>query len=134
MTNTTRREFLALRAGGGDKRLIREHNDGSMPAEPPMRVSQVEIEPVLQRAGSLFKSDYDRRQVLEHVAASVPLDQKGATAYVQAMSTMKSASSNIGSLVSTVSLPSAEGGSSCRRTRRWSGCCGKRTSCASIAR
>jgi 2-polyprenyl-6-methoxyphenol hydroxylase-like FAD-dependent oxidoreductase len=29
---------------------MREHNDGSMPAEPPMRVSQVEIEPVLQRA------------------------------------------------------------------------------------
>jgi 2-polyprenyl-6-methoxyphenol hydroxylase-like FAD-dependent oxidoreductase len=32
------------------RRLIREQNDGSMPAEPPMRVSQVEIEPVLQRA------------------------------------------------------------------------------------
>lgn len=30
--------------------LIRARNDGSMPAEPPMRVSQVEIEPVLQRA------------------------------------------------------------------------------------
>lgn len=32
------------------RRLIAERNDGSMPAEPPMRVSQVEIEPVLQRA------------------------------------------------------------------------------------
>jgi len=32
------------------RRLIRERNDGSMPGEPPMRVSQVEIEPVLQRA------------------------------------------------------------------------------------
>lgn len=32
------------------RRLIRECNDGSMPGEPPMRVSQVEIEPVLQRA------------------------------------------------------------------------------------
>ena len=32
------------------RRLIRERNDGTMPAEPPMRVSQVEIEPVLQRA------------------------------------------------------------------------------------
>ena len=32
------------------RRLIRARNDGSMPAEPPMRVSQVEIEPVLQRA------------------------------------------------------------------------------------
>src|SRR5215468_4795499 len=32
------------------RRLIRATNDGSMPAEPPMRVSQVEIEPVLRRA------------------------------------------------------------------------------------
>ena len=31
------------------RRLIRDINDGSMPGEPPMRVSQVEIEPVLQR-------------------------------------------------------------------------------------
>jgi 2-polyprenyl-6-methoxyphenol hydroxylase-like FAD-dependent oxidoreductase len=29
--------------------LIRERNDGTMPGEPPMRVSQVEIEPVLAR-------------------------------------------------------------------------------------
>jgi 2-polyprenyl-6-methoxyphenol hydroxylase-like FAD-dependent oxidoreductase len=32
------------------RRMIRDRNDGSMPAEPPMRVSQVEIEPVLRRA------------------------------------------------------------------------------------
>jgi 2-polyprenyl-6-methoxyphenol hydroxylase-like FAD-dependent oxidoreductase len=32
------------------RRMIRDRNDGSMPGEPPMRVSQVEIEPVLQRA------------------------------------------------------------------------------------
>jgi 2-polyprenyl-6-methoxyphenol hydroxylase-like FAD-dependent oxidoreductase len=32
------------------RRQIRESNDGSMPGEPPMRVSQVEIEPVLQRS------------------------------------------------------------------------------------
>jgi 2-polyprenyl-6-methoxyphenol hydroxylase-like FAD-dependent oxidoreductase len=32
------------------RRLIRENNDGSMPGEAPMRVSQVEIEPMLQRA------------------------------------------------------------------------------------
>jgi 2-polyprenyl-6-methoxyphenol hydroxylase-like FAD-dependent oxidoreductase len=32
------------------RRRIRECNDGSMPGEPPMRVSQVEIEPVLARA------------------------------------------------------------------------------------
>ncbi len=32
------------------RRLIRERNDGSQPREPAMRVSQVEIEPVLKRA------------------------------------------------------------------------------------
>jgi 2-polyprenyl-6-methoxyphenol hydroxylase-like FAD-dependent oxidoreductase len=32
------------------RRLIRDTKDGSMPGEPPMRVSQVEIEPVLQRS------------------------------------------------------------------------------------
>jgi 2-polyprenyl-6-methoxyphenol hydroxylase-like FAD-dependent oxidoreductase len=32
------------------KQMIRDRNDGSMPAEAPMRVSQVEIEPVLQQA------------------------------------------------------------------------------------
>jgi 2-polyprenyl-6-methoxyphenol hydroxylase-like FAD-dependent oxidoreductase len=32
------------------RQLIADRNDGTMPAEPPMRVSQVEIEPVLQRA------------------------------------------------------------------------------------
>ena len=32
------------------RRLIRKNNDGSMPGEAPMRVSQVEIEPVLQGA------------------------------------------------------------------------------------
>jgi 2-polyprenyl-6-methoxyphenol hydroxylase-like FAD-dependent oxidoreductase len=32
------------------RRMIHDVNDGSMPAEPPMRVSQVEIEPVLQRS------------------------------------------------------------------------------------
>src|SRR5262244_1158935 len=32
------------------RRIIRETNDGGMPGEPPMRVSQVEIEPALQRS------------------------------------------------------------------------------------
>jgi 2-polyprenyl-6-methoxyphenol hydroxylase-like FAD-dependent oxidoreductase len=32
------------------RKRIRETNDGSQPLEPPMRVSQVEIEPVLKRA------------------------------------------------------------------------------------
>jgi 2-polyprenyl-6-methoxyphenol hydroxylase-like FAD-dependent oxidoreductase len=32
------------------RQMIRDKNDGSMPGEPPMRVSQVEIEPVLARS------------------------------------------------------------------------------------
>ena len=32
------------------RRHIQAHNDGSQPVEPPMRVSQVEIEPVLKAA------------------------------------------------------------------------------------
>lgn len=32
------------------RRIIAEHNDGTQSREPPMRVSQVEIEPVLKRA------------------------------------------------------------------------------------
>jgi hypothetical protein len=31
------------------RRLIRENNDGSIPGEAPMRVSQVEIEPMPPR-------------------------------------------------------------------------------------
>jgi hypothetical protein len=54
------------------------------------RFDSATVQPLLQRAGRLMTSDYDRRQVLEHVAATVPLDQKGATAYVQSMATMKS--------------------------------------------
>ena len=38
------------------RRRIRENNDGGMPGEPPMRVSQVEIEPVLQRAVQAFST------------------------------------------------------------------------------
>ena len=48
------------------------------------------VQPLLQRAGQLIASDYDRRQVLEHVASRVALDRKGASAYVHAMATMKS--------------------------------------------
>jgi hypothetical protein len=48
------------------------------------------VQALLQRTGRLMTSDYDRRQVLEHVAAIVPLDRKAASAYVQAMATMKS--------------------------------------------
>src|SRR5262249_61394247 len=38
------------------RRRIRDNNDGSMPGEPPTRVSQVEIEPVLQRAVQAFST------------------------------------------------------------------------------
>jgi hypothetical protein len=48
------------------------------------------VQPILQRTGQLMKSDYDRRLVLEHVAAKVPLDRAAAAAYVRAMSTMTS--------------------------------------------
>jgi len=48
------------------------------------------VQPLLQRAGALMKSDYDRRLVLEHVAARVPLDRAAAASYVKAMASMKS--------------------------------------------
>ena len=54
------------------------------------RFDSAGVQPILQRVGQTFKSDYDRRQVLEHIASRVTLDQKGAAAYVQAMATMKS--------------------------------------------
>jgi 2-polyprenyl-6-methoxyphenol hydroxylase-like FAD-dependent oxidoreductase len=38
------------------RRIIREHNDGTQSREPPMRVSQVEIEPVLKRAAEACPS------------------------------------------------------------------------------
>jgi 2-polyprenyl-6-methoxyphenol hydroxylase-like FAD-dependent oxidoreductase len=38
------------------RRLIQEHNDGTQSCEPPMRVSQVEIEPVLRRAAEACRS------------------------------------------------------------------------------
>ena len=48
------------------------------------------VQPILQRVGQAMVSDYDRRQVLEHIASRVTLDRAGAAAYVQAMATMKS--------------------------------------------
>jgi beta-lactamase regulating signal transducer with metallopeptidase domain len=48
------------------------------------------VKPVLARVGQRMTADYDRRQVLEHVASHVSLDTAGASAYIQAMSTMKS--------------------------------------------
>jgi len=54
------------------------------------RLDASSVQPLLARLGQRMTSDYDRRQVLEHVASHVTLDQKGASAYVQAMATMKS--------------------------------------------
>jgi hypothetical protein len=48
------------------------------------------VKPLLTRVGQRMTSDYDRRQVLEHVALHVRLDAAGSSAYMQAMSTMKS--------------------------------------------
>ena len=50
----------------------------------------VTVQPLLQRAGQQITSDYERRQVLEHVASRVTLDRKAAAVYVQAMATMTS--------------------------------------------
>jgi hypothetical protein len=46
--------------------------------------------PVLRRVAENMKSDYDRRQVLEHVARRVTLDQRAASAYVQVLASMRS--------------------------------------------
>jgi hypothetical protein len=42
------------------------------------RFDAASVQPLLQRVGDRMKSDYDRRQVLEHVASTVPLDRKAA--------------------------------------------------------
>jgi len=54
------------------------------------RLDSSGVVPVFQRVAQRMTSDYDRRQVLEHVARHVKLDQRGASAYVQAMAAMKS--------------------------------------------
>lgn len=48
------------------------------------------VQPLLSRVGRSITSDYDRRQVLQHIASRVSLDQRGADAYLQAMASMKS--------------------------------------------
>jgi beta-lactamase regulating signal transducer with metallopeptidase domain len=54
------------------------------------RLDTTSVQPLLQRLGQHMTSDYERRQVLDHVASHVTLDQKGASAYMQAMTTMRS--------------------------------------------
>jgi len=48
------------------------------------------LTPVLTRVAQQMKSDYDRRQVLEHVASRVKMDERSAAAYVQATASMTS--------------------------------------------
>ena len=48
------------------------------------------VAPILQRVGERMTSDYDRREVLAHIASHVTLDERAALAYVQAMATMRS--------------------------------------------
>ena len=55
------------------RRIIHDVNDGSMPAEPPMRVSQVEIEPVLQTeypGRGQYRGALGRRTRKSHVRRS----------------------------------------------------------------
>jgi BlaR1 peptidase M56 len=48
------------------------------------------VMPVLLKVEQHMTSDYERGQVLQHIASRVPLDQRGAQAYVRAMASMKS--------------------------------------------
>ena len=48
------------------------------------------VVPILQQMSERMKSDYDRRQVLEHVAARVTLEEPATTAYVAAVARMRS--------------------------------------------
>jgi 2-polyprenyl-6-methoxyphenol hydroxylase-like FAD-dependent oxidoreductase len=59
--------------------MIRDRNDGTMPAEPPMRVSQVEIEPVLQRAVLAARVDARWGVALEDLSQDI----EGVTATVR---------------------------------------------------
>lgn len=48
------------------------------------------VQPVLSVVGREMTSDYDRRQVLQHVASHVAMDQRASSAFLQAMTTMRS--------------------------------------------
>jgi hypothetical protein len=48
------------------------------------------VVPILQQVGDRMRSDYDRRQVLEHVATRVPLEEPATSAYLAAVARMKS--------------------------------------------
>lgn len=46
--------------------------------------------PILSDAGARIRSDYERGQILQHVAVRVKLDERAASAYVKAMGGMRS--------------------------------------------
>jgi len=48
------------------------------------------VTPILADVGRRMRSDYDRGQVLQHIAIRVKLDERAASAYVQAMGGMRS--------------------------------------------
>jgi hypothetical protein len=54
------------------------------------RLDATSVLPVLLRISTTMNSDYDRGQILQHIAANVKLDQRAAQAYVQALSRTRS--------------------------------------------
>jgi hypothetical protein len=54
------------------------------------RLDSTSLLPVLQQIGELMTSDYEKSQVLQHVAAHVRLDRGAAQAYVRAIGGMRS--------------------------------------------
>jgi hypothetical protein len=54
------------------------------------RPDSAAVVPLLERVSQKMTSDYDSRQVLEHIASSVKLDRRAAAAYLQATSSMRS--------------------------------------------
>jgi hypothetical protein len=54
------------------------------------RLDSTGVVPVIDRVARNMRSDYDRGQVLQRVAKNVTLDQRAASAYVQAVGSMKS--------------------------------------------
>ena len=53
------------------------------------RFDSAGVQPILQRVGQTFTSDYDRREVLEHIASRVTHARNAAAAYAQARTTLK---------------------------------------------
>src|SRR5206468_10037894 len=54
------------------------------------RFDSVTIKPALLQVGQHVASDYERGQVLQHIASHVPLDQSAGQSYLRAVAGMKS--------------------------------------------